>query len=56
VITAGLAAALDLVKTGPAMAAEASTPLTFKKVRRFTEGLSLLFSLLLSIFNLPPFY
>ena len=46
VITSGAAAASDFVKTGPTMAVEASTPLTFKKVRRFAEGLSLLSGIL----------
>jgi hypothetical protein len=35
--------------TWPAMVAEARAPLTFKKVRRLTEGLSNFFSLLLFI-------
>jgi hypothetical protein len=43
----GAAYAFDFVKTWLTIGAEASAPLTFRKVRRFTAGLSQLLSLCL---------
>ena len=51
-LTVAALAGFDLVNTGLIAAADAKVPLTFKKVRRFTDGLNhlVLFTLAIVLF------